>query len=78
MRIDILAPAGGRFQRRGEPIRIGVPIRRGALMDPHRLALSDPAGHLRPIAGRALDRWTDGSVRWLLLDFQAEAKRLIK
>jgi hypothetical protein len=72
MRIEILAPEGSQLRRQGEPIRIGIPIRPRLLMDPGRLALFDANGRQRPIAGRALDRWSDGSIRWLLLDFQAD------
>ncbi|MEP7304803.1 MAG: hypothetical protein ABJA98_04725 [Acidobacteriota bacterium] len=72
MRIDILAPAGGRFPRRNEPIRLGVPLGRGTLHDAGRLSLSGPGGRPRPVAGRALDRWSDGSIRWLLLDLHVD------
>ncbi len=33
--------------------------------------LTDHLGHARPVQARALERWSDGSVRWLLLDFQS-------
>ena len=72
MRIDIIPPPGDRFPRRDEPIRIGVPLAHGRLLDPNRLKLWDASGHPRPIVGRILDRWSDGSIRWLLLDFQAD------
>ena len=72
MRIDILAPEGGRFPRRDEPIRFGIPLERGALLDSKRLSLSDPSGRPRPVVGRALDWWSDGSIRWLLIDLRAD------
>jgi hypothetical protein len=76
MRIDVLPPEGGHFPRRDEPIRLGVPIERGALLDSTRLLLSDQGGRPRAVVGRALDRWNDGSIRWLLLDFQADHEGL--
>jgi len=72
MRIEILAPEGGRFPRRNEPIRCGVPLQCGTLHDARRLRLSGPDGRPRPVAGRALDRWSDGSIRWLLIDLHAD------
>jgi hypothetical protein len=57
--------------RRGEPITAGVPWPRGLLRDPGLLALRDAAQHACPLQHAVLDRWSDGSVRWLLLDWQA-------
>ncbi len=72
MRIDIVASDSGRFPRRDEPLRVGLPLGRGVLLDADRLALSDASGRQRPIVGRAVDRWSDGSVRWLLVDVLAD------
>jgi hypothetical protein len=72
IRIELVAPDGPAFQRRNEPVRLGIPLEKGMLQDPGRLVLTDSDHRERPVAGRALDRWSDGSIRWLLLDFQAE------
>jgi YetA-like protein len=61
-------PAGG---RRGEPVTCGVPWPRGVLTDPSLLWISDSRGQAPVLQTRILDRWPDGSVRWLLLDWQA-------
>src|SRR5262245_47952011 len=54
-----------------QPVTVGLPLERGALVDPGKIDLRDPAGRGVPSQGQALARWSDGSVRWLLLDFLA-------
>lgn len=58
--------------RRCEPITTGVPFARGHLADVDRLRLIGPDGLQRPLQARATDRWSDGSIRWALIDFQAD------
>ena len=58
--------------RRSWPVTMGVPLARGALADPARAGLRDPAGRPVDLQTRALSRWEDGSVKWLLLDFLAD------
>lgn len=55
--------------RRAEPVRTGLPLPRGRVRHPDRLALRDAAGARLPLQTQVLDRWSDDSVRWLLLDF---------
>src|SRR6516164_7255920 len=57
--------------RRGEPVSCGIPWPQGVLTDPARLWLSDSRGQAAVLQTRVLDRWPDGSVRWLLLDWLA-------
>lgn len=59
-------------ERRREPVTCGVPWPRGALNDLTDLRLHDEQGRPRPLQARALNRWPDGSVRWSLLDWQAD------
>jgi hypothetical protein len=54
-----------------EPVTVGIPLPQGAVYDPAALVLVDPGDHLCPLQAQALTRWCDGSVRWILLDFQA-------
>lgn len=54
------------------PVTSGVPFQQGALTDTSRLELLDEAGHGLALQTEILARWPDGSVRWLLLDFQAD------
>lgn len=58
--------------RKGWPVTSGVPFARGALADPAAAALFGPDGKEMPLQTEALARWPDGSVRWLLLDFQVD------
>jgi hypothetical protein len=53
-----------------EPITVGVPLPSGAVRDPGRIALEDDAGHVVPLQVRTTEQWPDGSLRWVLLDFQ--------
>jgi YetA-like protein len=61
-------------ERRREPVTCGIPWPRGALNDLNCLRMYDEAGRRRPVQARALDRWADGSVRWSLLDWQADIR----
>ena len=56
------------------PVTCGIPWPRGALRELARLALSDARNRRVPLQARALDRWPDGSVRWILLDWYAEVE----
>jgi hypothetical protein len=62
-----------RARRAREPITVGIPLPRAAVSGPDDLTLSSPDGAEHPLQVRVLDRWPDGSVRWALLDFQADA-----
>ena len=70
--IDIhLARRPGPALMRGlEPVTVGIPLPRGAAMDSDDFTLWDPLGHQVPAEAHVLDRWSDESIRWLLLDAQ--------
>jgi hypothetical protein len=55
----------------GLPVSVGVPFQQGVLKESATLTARAPGGELRPAAGRALVRWPDGSIRWLLVSFGA-------
>ena len=59
------------FERHGEPVRVGVACPRGAVQRSDRWGLGDERGRSVPVQTTVLDRWGDGSVRWLLAEFQA-------
>jgi hypothetical protein len=65
-------PALPAFERHGEPVAIGVACPRGTIARATRWALTDQRGRLTPVQTTVLDRWGDGSVRWLLVEFQAD------
>jgi hypothetical protein len=67
--LQVAAPAG----RGPEPFTCGVPWPRGAAPAGASLELVDERGQGVPLQSRVLDRWPDGSVRWALLDWQADA-----
>ena len=54
-------------ERRGEPVTVGVPWPRGVLRDAEYLACIGPDGEV-PLQTEVLERWPDGSVRWVLCD----------
>lgn len=54
-------------ERRAEPVTVGVPWPRGALRDATHLACIGPDGEV-PLQTEVLERWPDGSVRWVLCD----------
>ena len=69
--IELQVDPGAVAWRRREPTGCGIPWPRGLLHDPSRLQLRDPSGIPVPLQVEVLDRWSDGSVRWALLDWQA-------
>jgi exo-rhamnogalacturonan lyase-like protein len=60
--------------RRDEPVTVGVPCPRAWCTDADRLRLRRE-DHVLPLQARVLDRWSDGSIRWVLLDFRASVER---
>ncbi len=69
--IFMSAAAAESIARVGEPIRLGVPFAKGAVRNLADCLLLDDRGRPVPMQSRALDRWSDQSVRWGLLDFFA-------
>jgi hypothetical protein len=66
--LNVVSPPAGRG-----PVTTGIPWPRSKLPDPQKLILRDASGKAVRLQSRALDRWPDGSVRWVLLDWIAEA-----
>jgi len=58
--------------RRAEPVTSGLPLPRGLLQDVVRLRLYAPDGRAVPAAFRVVNRWDDGSVQWVHVDFLAD------
>ena len=65
-------PALPPFERCGEPVSIGVACPRGVMLRAERWGLTDQRGRAVAVQTTTLDRWGDGSVRWLLVEFQAD------
>ncbi len=60
--------------RTHHPVTSGVPIPEGWLADPSNCRLLDEKRRELPLQTQALARWPDGSVKWLLLDFQINTR----
>ncbi len=56
---------------RGWPVTGGVPFPQGALAGPEQVRLSGGEGEV-PVQTKALARWPDGSLKWLLVSFAAD------
>lgn len=70
-RLVIIETAG--VARNGEWVRLGVPFAKGELDEIAALALADSSGIAQPLQSSVLNRWSDGSVKWALVDFSAKA-----
>ena len=53
-----------------EPVSVGMPLPAGLVTSEHDITLQDDRGQLTPLQSKVLERWPDGSIRWVLLDFQ--------
>jgi hypothetical protein len=58
--------------RKGEPFTVGVPLPRGRFVPSQAWSIVGLEGSRRSVQTRALDCWSDGSVRWLLVDGNAD------
>ncbi len=56
------------------PVTAGVPFPKGVLGSDRQVRLLDPSNKETPLQTAALAHWQDGSVKWVLADFQAPAK----
>lgn len=70
VKLTVEEPSGVR--RAAWPVTSGIPMARGALKDDKAAALFDAQGKQAPLQTEVLARWPDGSIRWLLVDFQAD------
>ena len=64
----------GRRPTGREPVAVGLPFPRGALVEPFDLAVDEGTGALQSVSTRVSDRWSDGSVRWMLLEWFADSE----
>ncbi len=68
--IVVEEPSG--VERQSWPVTSGIPFAQGDLTSIDQVALFTNTGQELPLQTEALARWPDGSVRWLLLDFQTD------
>src|SRR5689334_20225081 len=69
--VELHLQATGPQVRRLEPVTCGIPFPPMVLKDTSTLAMADQGGDPVVVQTRTLDRWPDGSARWVLLDWQA-------
>ncbi len=62
---------GGSGTIRRAPMSVGVPFPRGAVTNPEQVSLLDHYAQTVPLQRQPLAYWSDGSIRWMLLDFAA-------
>lgn len=62
------------IDRHNEPVTFGVPLGKGVLNDVEGTELKDPAGRCYPVQCQVVKRWSDDSVKWLLVDAQISVK----
>ena len=67
--LSILEPLG--IDRPDYPVTMGVPFPQGALRSKANLRV-EAGGKERPLQTRTMLAWPDGSVKWVLLDFQTD------
>jgi len=70
--LHVTEPSG--VDRENWPVTSGIPIPRGALRSIEQLELLGPDGKERDLQARATAHWPDGSIKWVLLDFQTTVK----
>ena len=68
LRLIVEESAG--IRRVAEPVTAGIPFPKGLLRSVGQLDLHDADGRRVPLQAGTLARWSDGSVKWALLDFQ--------
>jgi len=73
-RIPLNMEEAAGVDRRGEPVRCGVPVPRGVLRDAAAVRLTDSSGAERLVQVEPGGFWPDGSYKWILLDFAADLK----
>ncbi|MCD6405923.1 MAG: hypothetical protein J7M19_08860, partial [Planctomycetes bacterium] len=65
--VDIHVEDHSGAPRRSWPITGGVPLPKGTVSDPAQIGIDGA-----DCQARVLSRWSDGSIRWVLLDYQAD------
>ena len=71
--VDILTQENAGIERTFEPVRIGVPIRQGRWFNEGGYLIFSPSGEAHSCQTLCLSRWPDDSIKWLLVDFQANS-----
>ncbi len=59
------------YDRLAEPVSVSIPFSEGKLKDVDLFVVEDD-GEILPSQRRALARWADGSIKWMLVHFQPD------
>jgi len=70
LELSVTEPVG--VVRQGWPVTSGIPLAEGELRGAAGVALYSATGEEIPLQTEVLSRWRDGTIRWLLLDFQLD------
>ena len=70
--IPLVVDEAAGVARHAWPATASVPLPRGRVRGIDGLVLASPTGRPTPAQLRVLERWPDGSARWLLVDFLAD------
>jgi len=71
--VHVTVEEDGLGYREREAVSFGVPFARGVVRQPDRLRCwREDDNRALPVQARALSRWPDGSLRWVLIDTQIE------
>ncbi len=68
--IPILVQEIHGIPRRNEPVTVGIPLKKGLAADSIPFSLWTSDGICVPLQTLPLGQWSDGSIKWILLDFQ--------
>ncbi|MDE2800786.1 MAG: hypothetical protein OXI94_19135, partial [Gemmatimonadota bacterium] len=71
-RIALTVQEESGIERRAWPVTRGVPLPQGDVAECADLWLEDARGRSVPLQSRSLSHWPDGSIKWVLVDFQAD------
>ncbi len=74
--IELIAREPANVRRKAFPLTVGVPFAKGVLGVNQPLALLNRADETVPLQNRVMETHEDGSVRWMLLDYQADFEPL--
>ena len=69
-RIAITVHNSTNVDRREEPVSIGIPLPQGEIHETNALVLTNDNGSIVAAQFTPLNQWHDGSLQWVLLDFQ--------
>ena len=72
--IELLLEEPAGVERNRWPVTRGVPFPEDVLHDTAHLRLLDAAGQEVPLQAQVLTTWPNGSLRWVLLHFQADLR----